>query len=202
MCVAATDLDEKTGSCDDNHLFLEQANACLEKVLSLRAQVTNELKARMGKKSPAGQNQNFDTSKTDQSEAVAAHAFMIKITETALDELDKYFDYVVQPDDAETDDEVLETPCYNDAVVPIDDISEKLEDMLDEMDASKDMEESMGKTSGSRETNVKSLNDKAADSKSQSAPVGAIKKGQSPNTPSTITGVEDRKAKENPSPTK
>jgi hypothetical protein len=202
MCVAATDINEKTESCEDNHWFLEQASECLERVQKMRNQVTADMKAVMGKNQLGGQNQDFETSKKNHEEAVAAHEFSIKITQTALDELDKYFDYVVQPDDAETDEEVLNTPCYNEAVVPMDDIAEKLENMLEEMKSSKGMEDLMGKVSGTRETNVNALNRKAADTKGQAGPAGIVKKGTSPVPASTITGVEDRKKKEQQQPRK
>lgn len=198
VCVQASTIDASTGSCDDNKLFLKQAQDCWEKVKSIHAQVTKDFQAKVGVNPTGGQNQDFGTSKADQDEAVAAHGYMLKVAETALDDLDKYFDTVVLPDDLGhmSDAEVLAEPCYHDAVYPMDQIAEQLEDKIDEMKESKGLEGLMGKTSGARQGNTGSLNGPQVNGGKAQAGAPKAKKGDSKNGASDITGTEENKKKQ------
>lgn len=199
VCALATDIEKHAGSCDDNRLFLKQAQDCWEQVKQIHDQATKEFRSRISGNATGGQGQDFGTSKADQEEAVAAHDYMLKVAETALDDLDKYFDYVVVPDDIDsmTDDQVLATPCYHDAVVPMDGIAEQMEDKIDEMKASKGMEALMGKTSASRQSNTTSLTQSVSGAQAPGNDTPKAKKGSPKNGASTITGVDEDKKKQN-----
>jgi hypothetical protein len=196
ICISAQELDARTSSCNDNGIFMKAADDCAAKVKAIHEKVTKEYKAAISKNGTGGQDVDFASSKSDNAEAVLAHDYMLKVSTQALDELDKYFDYVVQPDDVDSDDEILNTPCYHDAVVPMDGIAEQMENKIEEMKASKGMEFSMGKTSGSRETNTGSLAaPPASNTKGAGSGSKKIQGGASPKKSNTITGVEEDKKK-------
>lgn len=137
VCVTATRLDRSTRGCEDNSVFLRNAEQCLASVRRVADEVARELKKQGVPEAGDAQDESLRNAQAHLAEAIAAKTYALEYTEQALEDLDGYFDYVVRPDDVERDEEILRTACYRDAVVPIDRIAENLERRIAE--AKKDL---------------------------------------------------------------
>lgn len=191
-CVPVETVDSRIQSCKDNRLFFEAAKRCFDDFQKLRTKVTLQLQAKLSKAAQQ-QSENFQANETDLAEAAAAHAYLIKIGEQAVQELDDYFDFFEHPADAETDEEVLEEPCYIQPADRLNDLVNELEEQVEEMKAAKAAEMFLSKTSGARKSNLGSLN--------STAPVKSEKTSSAPQKgpkgkdirKSDISGTEEKK---------
>lgn len=196
VCVTATRLDRSTRGCEDNQLFVRNAQQCLAGVQRVADDMARKLRKK-GVSESEGQDESFDSAQAHLAEAIAAKAYALSYAEQALDDLDGYFDYVVRPDDVTSDDEILRTACYRDAVVPMDRIAETLERKIAE--AKKDLSALEEKYAVASERAIELRNSRGGENalpapvssgKGSGAPAEAGRKA-SPSSPSTITGVEE-----------
>jgi hypothetical protein len=123
LCRSSSEIGKGVEQCADNQVFVQAAKQCYEKLVEIRNQVTKELKKEIDSFSLQNQSASFDKSKRTYDESQAAHEYIFHVGQTALNELDSYFDEVVYPEHAESDEEILQTPCYGDAVVPLNEIA-------------------------------------------------------------------------------
>lgn len=191
-CIPVETVDSRIRSCNDNKLFFDAAKRCFDDFQKLKTKVTLQLQAKLSKATKQ-QSANFQASEADTAEAALAHAYLIKIGEQAVQELDDYFDFFEHPADAETDEEVLAEPCYIQAADKLNDLVNELEDQVEAMKAAKAAELFLSKTSGARKSNLNSLNEaeltQTGDTSSgpQKGPKGkSIRK-------SDISGTEEKK---------
>lgn len=182
-CIPVETVDSRIRSCNDNKLFFDAAKRCFDDFQKLKRKVTLQLQAKLSKAAKQ-QSANFQASESDTNEAAIAHAYLIKIGAQAVEELDDYFDFFEHPADAETDEEVLEEPCYIQPADRLNDLVNELEDQVEEMKAAKAMELFLSKTSGARKSNLNSLNETAP-----------IQGADTPSSPSKVpTGKTIRKS--------
>lgn len=148
FCDSGKDLGKNAESCEDNQVFLAKMKECAAKLENLHARVAKELADRMKLNQTDAQKSSFGSHQSDTSEAVAAHNYMIKVTELAAKELDAYFDNVVYPEDAETDNDIMSAGCYRSVVLPMDELLDGIEIKLEKMKAGQGLEAAQSAVSG------------------------------------------------------
>jgi len=183
FCDSGKTIGNGVESCEGNSIFLQKAQDCWKKLEALQENVTRDLQAIIGAPTPDQQNAAFLQSKLTYEEGNAAQEYMYQVTKTALAEVDAYFDFVVYPEHAESDEEIMAESCFKETVVPLNevanDIQEKLVGIVSKIETSDRNANALGNHSG----RIDSLNEAAPKAKvgagtPASAPKGK-KRGQS-----------------------
>jgi len=195
-CTKVEKIDKWAKSCNDNGGFLEAAELCLRDFKKLKARVASDLKARLSGAGTA-QNTNFRDNTKDNSEAVAAHDYLVKVGRLAVAELDEYFDFFEHPADAETDEEVLADNCFLKPADALSDLVDDLEQEVNAMQVAQMLEASHAATSAQNTGSLDSLNQ--APVKASPGAKGSVGPAGGPTgknlRPSDISGTEDKKKK-------
>ncbi len=191
-CMDPNLILKKIKHCNDNVMLFQAASRCVKDFQALRKKVTLELQARLSA-AASSQNTNFQANELDTAEAAAAHAYLIKIGDKAVSELDDYFDFFEHPDDAENDEEILREPCFIQPADALDNLVNDLEEEVENMREAKATELMLSNISGARKTNLDSVKDGEVnkDAVGKSAPsTGPKGKDQ---RKSDISGTEEKK---------
>jgi hypothetical protein len=190
FCASGKAINDKVDDCEGNKIFLDKMKECAAKLENLHQRVSNELAARMKLNQTDAQKTSFNSHQADTSEAVAAHNYMIKVTELAVAELDAYFDNVVYPEDAETDDDILGAGCYSNVVMPMDELLDGIEIKLEKMKAGQGLEAAHSAISGTNKQKIdnSSVNGLVQGGHAQGS--GRVK-GTSPNRDSDVSGTKE-----------
>jgi hypothetical protein len=173
FCTPAEDLNQSTQSCADNAVFLQEAEACLKKVENLHRRVAEELKGRTQVDILDQQNHSLQKGNATYEETYLSQEFMFAVTQLALNEIDAYFDYVVYPEHAETDEETMAESCFRDVVVPMDGVAEQLENKLRDIARGMEISETNSTTLKTDDRNFDSKTETAKKTAPRLAPNGA-----------------------------
>ena len=192
-CMSVEKIDQWAKSCKDNGGFLEAGQDCIKDFKKLKTKVTADLKAKLAG-TGVSQSTNFQGNTSDNSEAVAAHDYLVKIGEMAVRELDEYFDFLEHPADAETDEDVVAESCFSKPADALSDLVDDLEDEVNAMKIAKTIEAGHAATSSGNTTSLDSLN--VAPVKAAPGAKGSVGTPTGKNLrPSDISGTEKKKKK-------
>ncbi|MGZ3693243.1 MAG: hypothetical protein ACXWQO_03495 [Bdellovibrionota bacterium] len=193
FCLSGEIVASKVKSCEDNSVFLKAAQKCFADFKALRTSTAADLGKRYGKDHDA-QKQDFANHAADNKEAIAAHSYLISLGETAVKELDDYFDWIEHPEDAMTDQEIMDEPCFMENASALDKLVNDFEDEVNAMKSAKAIETAHSATSAKnmKQIDAGSVN---APIKSNSGQGSASIKGHTIGKDSDVSGIEESKKK-------
>lgn len=138
-CMGGEAVAANIKSCDDNPIFFKAAQKCVGDFRALKKSTAADLSKRFGTQNDA-QKANFANNASDNREAIAAHDYMISLGEIAIKELDQYFDWMEQPEDAMNDEDIRAEPCYMDTAKAMNQLVYELMDEVEDMKAARKIE--------------------------------------------------------------
>jgi len=199
FCESAASLYKSLDSCEENGGFVKQAKQCWSKLEDLQKKVTKELESRVGKPSADGQTEAFGKSAATYEEGIAAHEYMVAVTQLAQGELDKYFDIMVYPDEAESEKEVIAEGCYIDNATALDNVAEQFQEKLVATVSKIESAETMKNESSGNRTQTGAIDTSVSSSaKATKGKSAAVKGKKVPTVKNTVTGIEEDKQKQAP----
>lgn len=192
FCIPVSQVEGKIKSCNDNTIFAQAGQSCLRDIKKLRQNVAGQLKKNFSNPN-ARQNEQFQGNVSDNNDAAAAHQYMIAVAKQAINDLDPYFDYMEHPEHADTDEEVWQEACYRESAVALDKVMEELEDMVEEMEKAKSIEELHSAISGKHEHGLdyKSLKQEAGPAKTSGQGAGTVQGRPKGSRDSDISGIKE-----------
>lgn len=104
FCSPIDRIEEELYSCEENDLFLQHGEACLDKLDAESKSVSGFLPAVFSKNLDQRQAGRFDSSVHDEQKASAALAYLIGTTELAMREIQQYRENLALPPDHDEDD--------------------------------------------------------------------------------------------------
>ena len=99
FCQPIDRIEEELYSCEENDLYLQYGEACLDKLDAESRSVSAFLPAVFSKNIDARQAGKFDSSIHDEQKASAALAYLIGTTELAMREIQQYRENLALPPD-------------------------------------------------------------------------------------------------------
>jgi len=209
FCRPGQEILEATTGCLDNRLFVDEADACLDRLEAEADRVSKGMKAGFSKDATAAQTGKFSSSSEDYQYAALTFDDLAKLTDQVMDEIDSYSDYVNLPEDSLNDeltggdmDAYAEKhPCYSETQDSIQSVMEDLGDMKKEFLEGKTKSEAAAASADGRRSNLDvnqsgSVPGGAHNLKSAGQSGPAVVPGGTPKSGSSdITGVKQDQQK-------
>lgn len=211
FCKPGDEILDGTKSCMDNRVFVDEADACLDRLHAEAQRVSKGMAVNFSKDATAAQTNKFSSSVEDYKYAAATFADLITLTNQVMDEVDSYQDYVNLPEDIMNDEVTggnaeayaAQHPCYAETQESLDSVQDDLSDMLAEFTAGKAASEAAAATSSARRSGL----DVNAPTPGSSGLVhggqgvgsgtpSGVPRGKSQNGASDITGVKQDQQKQ------
>jgi hypothetical protein len=209
FCRPGEEILDHTGGCSDNRVFVDEADACLDRLQSVADRLGKGMKTGFSKDEIEKQTGKLGASHEDYVYASQTLGDLSRLTDQVMDEVDSYADYVNLPEDT-LNDEITGGdeegyaemhPCYSETRDSLDEILDDLEDMKQEFDDAKKVADAAAATSSTRKANL----DEQAVTAGGARPVagtrgqgaGKVPAGKSRNGGSDITGVKEDRQKAN-----
>lgn len=192
FCQSGASLGASVENCAGNKAFMQAAESCWQKLQDLEKRVTKEMEGRVGMKNAAPQNATFQSSKSTYNEGAAALEYMYEVTTLAIKEIDDYFDRVVYPEHAESDEETMKESCYRDVVEPLDQLADKFQEKLVDIVSKIEASEESATTLTGKDAEIDTAS--GAQTQVKSGPAAKGPKGKNIRS-SDISGTEDKKKK-------
>lgn len=209
-CRGLAGLKENAESCRDNKTFGQAGLDCynaLQRAIQARAAAAKAQMAasNVAKIDNAGnqQNHNFQGAHADYGISQDALTELIANARLAHGSVDGYLNNIIFPEDFDAPEELIgdmfefidSEPCYNENRLGLEDLKKRIEKNIKELEAAKAASLARANVSGHRETHTGSLTQPVAHG---AAGIGAgtpVPSGHARNPASSITGVQEDKAK-------
>jgi|GEM_PF-5005440 len=199
FCVPAAELYERAEMCEDNYLFVQSADSCVERLNREVAAATAELNKNFVKNDGKNQSLNFNSSLRDYSASSSTLARLISINKQAIADVTAYYPSLMEPEDLEEAGEEWgeSVGCWARSRKAILHVARVLKAKLANLENAKRIADAHDSTSNRREVNNNVITGGTAGAK-QTTAAGAgarVPAGKSVNGKSDISGVKEDKAK-------
>lgn len=199
FCVPAAELFERAEMCEDNYLFVQSADSCVERLNREVAAATAELNKNFVKNDGKNQSLNFNSSLRDYNISSKTLARLISINKQAIADVTAYYPSLMEPEDLEEAGEEWgeSVACWARSRRAILHVTSVLKTKLANLEHTKRIADAHDSTSNRREVNNGVITGGKAGAK-QTTAAGAgtrVPAGKSVNGTSDISGVKEDKAK-------